>query len=119
METPECSQADSGLCTQAGGSPYPESDQGQGDNLNDPFIKSSFSDYTEQEFIELLERIMGNGETEKEESRLVFHFNSICGHPERSDLIFYPAEDADDSAKGITETVKEWRAANGLPGFKQ
>jgi len=41
----------------------------------------SLSDYTEQEFIELLQRIMGNDETEEEESRLVFHFNSICGHP--------------------------------------
>ncbi|MDR9864595.1 bacteriocin immunity protein [Pseudomonas baetica] len=79
----------------------------------------SLSDYTEQEFIELLERIMGNDETEEEESRLVFHFNSICGHPEGSDLIFYPPVDTDDSAEGINETLKKWRAANGLPGFKQ
>ncbi|MBP5948576.1 MULTISPECIES: bacteriocin immunity protein [Pseudomonas] len=81
--------------------------------------KQSFSDYTEQEFIDLLERIIGNDESEEDESRLVFHFNSICEHPEGSDLIFYPQEDADDSAEGITETVKKWRAANGLSGFKQ
>lgn len=81
--------------------------------------KQSFSDYTEQEFIDLLDRIIGNDESEEDESRLVFHFNSICGHPEGSDLIFYPQEDADDSAEGITETVKKWRAANGLSGFKQ
>lgn len=81
--------------------------------------KNSFSDYTEQEFLDLLKRIMGNDESEEEEGRLVFHFNSICGHPKGSDLIFYPEDDADDSAEGVTETIKKWRAANGLPGFKQ
>jgi hypothetical protein len=81
--------------------------------------KQGFSDYTEQEFIDLLERIMGNDESEEKETRLVFHFNSICGHPKGSDLIFYPEDDADDSAEGVTEIVKAWRAANGLPGFKQ
>ncbi|WP_409563729.1 bacteriocin immunity protein, partial [Klebsiella pneumoniae] len=25
----------------------------------------------------------------------------------------------DSSAKGIVKTVKEWRAANGKPGFKK
>lgn len=81
--------------------------------------KSTISDYTEQEFIALLERIIGNDENEEKESKLVFHFNSICGHPKGSDLIFYPEDDADDSPRGVTETLKKWRAANGLPGFKQ
>ncbi|PTT25082.1 bacteriocin immunity protein [Pseudomonas sp. HMWF021] len=81
--------------------------------------KNSFSDYKEQEFLNLLERIMGNDESEEEEGRLVLHFNSICGHPKGSDLIFYPEDDADDSAEGVTKTIKKWRAENGLPGFKQ
>ena len=81
-------------------------------------LKSSVSDYTEQEFIELLQRIIGNDASEEEENKLVHHFNTICEHPAGSDLIFYPEDDADDSANGITRTLKEWRAAQGLPGFK-
>ncbi|AZD64235.1 Colicin immunity protein [Pseudomonas chlororaphis subsp. aurantiaca] len=49
---------------------------------------------------------------------LVFHFEKVSEHPAGSDLIFYPENGADDSSEGITRLVKEWRAANGLPGFK-
>ena len=44
-------------------------------------LKNSVSDYTEQEFIELLQRIIGNDASEEEENRLVHHFNTICEHP--------------------------------------
>jgi hypothetical protein len=81
-------------------------------------LKSSVSDYTEEEFIRLLQRIIGNEESEEEENRLVLHFNNICEHPAGSDLIFYPEDDADASAEGITRTLKKWRATKGLPGFK-
>ncbi|MEH5384848.1 bacteriocin immunity protein, partial [Klebsiella pneumoniae] len=30
----------------------------------------------------------------------------------------FPKVGEDSSAKGIVKTVKEWRAANGKPGFK-
>ncbi|WP_030128064.1 bacteriocin immunity protein [Pseudomonas sp. QTF5] len=80
-------------------------------------LKSSVSDYTE-EFIRLLQRIIGNEENEEEENRLVHHFNTISEHPAGSDLIFYPEDDADDSAEGITQTVKKWRSTQGLPGFR-
>ena len=81
-------------------------------------VKNSLSDYTETEFIKLLQRIIENGASEEEENELVHRFNTLCGHPAGSDLIFYPEDDADDSAEGITQTIKSWRAANGLPGFK-
>lgn len=81
-------------------------------------LKNSLSDYTETEFIKLLQRIIENGASEEEENKLVHRFNTLCGHPAGSDLIFYPEDDADDSAEGITQTIKSWRAANGLPGFK-
>ncbi|KAF1019240.1 MAG: Colicin-E9 immunity protein [Pseudomonas sp.] len=81
-------------------------------------LKSSLSDYTEAEFIGLLERILGCGESEETENKLVLHFDRICEHPAGADLIFYPEDGADESALGITQTVKTWRAANGLPGFK-
>jgi len=50
---------------------------------------------------------------------LLFHFRQIIGHPCGADLIYYPEPGADTSSKGITKTIKEWRAANGLPGFKE
>ncbi|QLL13800.1 bacteriocin immunity protein [Pseudomonas chlororaphis subsp. aurantiaca] len=46
------------------------------------------------------------------------HFQKVSEYPAGSDLIFYPENGADDSSEGITRLVKEWRAANGLPGFK-
>jgi hypothetical protein len=82
-------------------------------------LKDCVSDYTEEEFVTLLMRIIGSNESEEEENNLVHHFNTICGHPAGSDLIFYPDDGADDSAQGITRTIKEWRAAQGLPGFKE
>lgn len=42
----------------------------------------------------------------------------ICEHPDGSDLIYYPREGREDSPEGIVQEVKEWRQANGKPGFK-
>ena len=80
--------------------------------------KTSITDYTEAEFIQLIQSIVGNEESEEDENSLVHHFNTICEHPAGSDLIFYPDDGADDSAQGITRTLKEWRISQGLPGFK-
>ncbi|MGO2768857.1 bacteriocin immunity protein [Pseudomonas taetrolens] len=49
---------------------------------------------------------------------LLLHFRVLVGHPSGADLICHPAPGSDTSAEGITKTVKEWREANGLPGFK-
>ncbi|MDI2594128.1 bacteriocin immunity protein [Pseudomonas sp. 681] len=81
-------------------------------------MKSTFSEYTESEFVALLQRIISHDGTEPDVDELVFHFEEVSEHPAGSDLIFYPEDGADDSAEGITHTVKEWRAAQGLPGFK-
>jgi len=82
-------------------------------------IKDNLSDYTEQEFINVLERIIGNEGSEEEESKLVLHFNLICEHPIGSNLIFYPGDVADDSAQGIIDSLKKWLSDHGLSGFKQ
>ncbi|WP_045883793.1 bacteriocin immunity protein [Pseudomonas chlororaphis] len=81
-------------------------------------MKNTLSDYTESEFEALLQRIINHDGAEPEVDKLVFHFEEVSEHPAGSDLIFYPEDGADDSASGITQTVKEWRAAQGLPGFK-
>jgi hypothetical protein len=82
-------------------------------------MKNTFNEYTESEFEALLQRIISHDGTEPEVDKMVFLFEEVSEHPAGSDLIFYPEDGADDSASGITKAVKEWRAAKGLPGFKE
>ncbi|WP_225422715.1 bacteriocin immunity protein [Pseudomonas huaxiensis] len=49
---------------------------------------------------------------------LLDHFEAITEHPDGSDVIYYPPEGSEDSPEGVVKRVKEWRAANGKPGFK-
>lgn len=48
-----------------------------------------------------------------------FWLRELAGHPDGTDLVFYPEPGEDNSAEGVTKTVKTWRAAQGLPGFEQ
>ena len=81
-------------------------------------MDKAIPEYTENEFISALEKLINSCGTASDDE-LLFHFNKIIGHPSRMDLIYHPEPGADTSAEGITKTVKEWRAANGLPGFKE
>lgn len=81
-------------------------------------LKSALVDYTEQEFEALISAI-DDAKTEEERGELVAHFNKLVLHPAGSDLLFYPEDGADDSAEGITKTIKEWLATQGLPGFRE
>jgi hypothetical protein len=82
-------------------------------------MKNTFNEYTESEFVALLQRIINHDGTEPEVDKLVLLFEEVSEHPDGSDLIFYPEDGADDSASGITQTVKEWRATQGMFGFKE
>ncbi|MBE8614712.1 bacteriocin immunity protein [Morganella morganii] len=83
-------------------------------------LKNSISDYTEAEFLKLLQ-VICNVETSSEEEHksLVRHFVKLSEHPRGNGLIYHPNDGEDDSPAGILKTVKEWRAQNGKPGFKQ
>ncbi|MFB4252639.1 MULTISPECIES: bacteriocin immunity protein [Pseudomonas] len=78
------------------------------------------SDFTEAEFISFVKniRIVNKGGTDDELGELLEKFSRLAGHPDGYDLIFHPELGADNSAEGVTKTVKEWRKAQGLPGFK-
>ncbi|WP_411391766.1 bacteriocin immunity protein [Pseudomonas sp. MPB23] len=78
------------------------------------------SDFTEAQFIELINEIrsVNKGGTDDALGQLLEKFSQLAGHPEGYDLIFHPESGADNSAEGVTRTVKAWRAANELPGFK-
>ena len=84
-------------------------------------MNKSFSEYTELEFISALEKLINECSTapDDELADLLESFETVTGHPAGSDLIYYPALGADASASGITKTVKRWREANSLPGFKE
>jgi len=84
-------------------------------------MKKSLSDYTEAEFLRFMQEIRTANKNASDDvlDPLLDHFCNITEHPDGTDLIYYPDEGVDNSNEGITETVKKWRAANGLPGFKQ
>jgi len=83
-------------------------------------MKKTISDYTEAEFIEFLNSVLAaNTSPDEILDPLLFEFERLSEHPAGSDLIYWPEDGVQCTAEGITETVKKWRAANGLPGFKQ
>lgn len=81
-------------------------------------LKGKLSDYTEAEFIEFINEIKFGANDEAEEDKLIFHFKKVVGHPAGSDLIFYPENKVENTAEEIIQILKKWRAAQGLPGFK-
>ena len=79
----------------------------------------NISDYTESEFLEFFRRLCDfSNKTESEDIKNILEFNRLTEHPAGSDLIFYPEDGQDDSPEGIVQQVKEWRKANGKPGFR-
>jgi hypothetical protein len=84
-------------------------------------FKRKISAYTETEFVALLQEIAKEDEEAENDDRadlLLAHFETISEHPAGSDLIYYPEPGADNSPAGVMQSVREWRAAQGLPGFK-
>ncbi|CAQ83310.1 MULTISPECIES: bacteriocin immunity protein [Photorhabdus] len=82
-------------------------------------LKNKLEEYTENEFIDLISRIISDEGTEKEQDTLLENFIKITEHPSGTDLIYYPENGENDSPEGILKTIKEWRAKNGKPGFKE
>lgn len=79
----------------------------------------SISEYTEEDFLVFLKDICEfNVDEEKILGLWLDHFGKISQHPYRSDLIYYPEKGGDQTPEGIIEVFKEWRAVNGLEGFK-
>lgn len=77
------------------------------------------SDYTEAEFLGLVREIFnGADKSEEEHGYYVGEFNRIAGHPSGSDLIYYPENNIEPTPESVVNEVKEWRAKNGMPGFK-
>ena len=79
----------------------------------------TISEYTESEFLSLICSLLDNSlKTEEDRDAVVHAIVDAAEHPDGTDIIFYPPEGAEDSPEGILKRIKEWRAANGKPGFK-
>ncbi|MDR0278593.1 MAG: bacteriocin immunity protein [Paucimonas sp.] len=87
-------------------------------------LKPSIEDYTEAEFLQFVTQFFENDSPLQGSAystwkgSLMNHFRKITEHPGGSDVICYPAEGEEDNPEGVVKRVKEWRAANGKPGFK-
>ncbi|MCA6223100.1 bacteriocin immunity protein [Photorhabdus antumapuensis] len=82
-------------------------------------LKNKLEDYTEAEFLSLLNKIWAVDVSEEEHDNLIDHFEKLSEHPNGNGLIFYPSSGQDDSPEGIVKQIKEWRAKNGKPDFKK
>ncbi|MBH3029607.1 bacteriocin immunity protein [Serratia marcescens] len=84
-------------------------------------LKNNITEYSEAEFISLLKEIFKENvaETDDRLDILLEHFEKITEHPEGTDLIYYAPSDAEATPEAIAKRVKEWRAKNGKPGFRE
>ncbi|MCP1443511.1 hypothetical protein J3D54_002643 [Pseudomonas sp. GGS8] len=82
-------------------------------------LKKKLEDYTESEYARLINRLFeGDYSSEKELDAIVDNIVDTSEHPNGSDILYYPEDGVEDSAAGALNAIKQWRAANGKPGFK-
>lgn len=82
-------------------------------------LKDKFEDYTESEYIAIIDRLVqGDYKSEKEHDEIVDNIVSTSEHPNGTGILYYPEEGVEDSPAGVLKAIKDWRAANGKPGFK-
>lgn len=83
-------------------------------------MKNSITDFTEDEFISFMHELLAENKAATDDvlDVLLEQFCEITGHPDGTDLIYYPEDGSSGSAEDVTRVVKKWRADNGLPGFR-
>lgn len=82
-------------------------------------VDKKLSDYTEKEFYDFVFKIKkADFPSESSHDEAIWQFAQLTEHPDGWDLIYHPKNGADNSAQGVIDAIKEWRKANGKPGFK-
>jgi hypothetical protein len=82
-------------------------------------LKSKFEEYTEAEYAALINRLFQGGfHSEEEHDAIVDNIVITSEHPNGTDILYYPEEGVEDSPEGALQAIKQWRSANGKPGFK-
>lgn len=78
-----------------------------------------YEQYTESEFLGLIKILFdGNYASEEELDTIVHKIVIASEHPGGTDILFYPKAGVENTPMGILNSIKEWREANGKPGFK-
>jgi len=82
--------------------------------------KKTIADFTELEFLAFLRLIDEKNDSGDEEALdiLLEQFETISEHPTGTDLLYWPESEYMGEAEQVLKIIKEWRAANGKPGFK-
>ncbi|MDQ0122377.1 hypothetical protein J2W17_001322 [Pseudomonas lini] len=82
-------------------------------------LKSKFEDYTEHEYLTLVSSLFNGTYSSEEELDNIFeNIISTSEHPHASDVLCHPEKGIEDSPHSVVNVFKQWRAANGKPGFK-
>ena len=81
-------------------------------------LHGRLENYTESEFLELLNTIINAEGSDDFQDELLENFIATTEHPDGSDLIYYPENPEDGTPENIVRIVKEWRLSQGLPVFK-
>lgn len=82
-------------------------------------LKPALEDYTEAEFLALLEKIWAANVSETEHNRLVMHFDAISGHPMGADALFYGEQQGRRASPSVVLTeVRQWARNAKRKGFK-
>ncbi|MHC8375577.1 bacteriocin immunity protein [Pseudomonas sp. MDT1-16] len=82
-------------------------------------LKDRYEYYTESEYLNVMNRLFqGRFSSEKEHDAFVDNIVSTSEHPNGTDILYYPEEGVEDGPAGALKAIKQWRAANGKPGFK-
>ncbi|PRA51755.1 MULTISPECIES: bacteriocin immunity protein [Pseudomonas] len=82
-------------------------------------FKQKLEEYTEAEYLGLIERLFQGGfSSEEERDSFVENIARTSEHPYGNGVLYYPEEGVEDSPAGVLNAIKTWRAANNKPGFK-
>lgn len=87
-------------------------------------LKATLKEYTALEFMALVVKIWTVDMSKDEHDSLINYFDRIVGHPDGSDLLFYPDDKYSDDifvSRGIEwvmHSIRDWHHKQGLAAFK-
>jgi hypothetical protein len=82
-------------------------------------LKATLKDYTEPEFLALVNKIWAVDLPKQNHDQLINHFDRIVGHPDGADLLFYSKDEYNmNSPELAVGYVNEWWQGHGLAAFK-
>lgn len=81
-------------------------------------MDKEITDFSEADFLAFVEGIYHDTyPSENAHIAAVAEFERLSEHPSGSDLLYYP-EEGKSGPVAIVQEIKEWRKANGKPGFR-